>query len=136
MRVVADTNIVLSTLFWGKSLERFLVLVNTRRIVLCFSPHTIDELFRVVGYPRIQKQAEKLGVPINSLLDRLIAASGIVYPTEDVNVIFDDASDNRILEAAVAGRVRYIISGDKHLLKLKFYSGIPIVTPAQFLKMF
>ncbi|MDP2704605.1 MAG: putative toxin-antitoxin system toxin component, PIN family [bacterium] len=135
MRVVADTNIIISMLLWGKSLERFLVLVNTRRITLCFSPQTIDELFRVIYHSHIQKQAEKLKTPVETLLDKLIAASEIVYPTQRVAVIREDPSDNRILETAIAARVRYIVTGDRHLLKCKQHLNIPIVTPAEFLKL-
>lgn len=135
MRIVADTNVIISMLLWGKSLEQFLVLVNTRQIILCFSPQTIDELFRVIYHPHIQKQVEKFEVPIEALLDKLIAASEIVYPTERVVVIREDPSDNQILATAAAARVRCIVTGDKHLLKLKQYLGIPIVTPAEFLRM-
>ena len=136
MRVVADTNVIISMLFWGKSLERFLILVNTRQIILCFSPQTIDELLRVIRYAHIQKQAEKLQVPIEASLDKLLAASSIVYPTEHIKRITADPSDNRFLECAVAAKAEVLVSGDKHLLTLKEFAGIPILAPAQFLKTF
>jgi putative PIN family toxin of toxin-antitoxin system len=135
MRVVADTNVVISMLLWGKSLERLFVMVNRREIVLCFSPETIDELFRVIHYPHIRAQAEKFKIPIESLLDKLLAASFICYPSGKVAVITEDESDNRILESAREGGVACVITGDKHLLKLGSFYSIPIYTPAQFLAL-
>lgn len=136
MRVVADTNVIISMLLWGQSLERLFVLVNTRKITLCFSPHTIDELLRVVNYPHIRKQAEKYEVPIELLLDKLFAASLIAYPTQRISAVKEDKSDNRFLETAVASRAEYIITGDRHLLRLGSYKNISILKPKRFLEMF
>ena len=133
MRVVADTNVIVSMLLWGKSLERLFVLVNRRKIVLGFSPSTIDELFRVVGYPKIPKQADKMEKEIGVLLDKLLAASELVYPAEKLSLVPGDDSDNRILEIAIEARAEYIISGDRHLLDLGSVKGIPIVKPSEFL---
>jgi predicted nucleic acid-binding protein len=49
-----------------------------------------------------------------------------------IEVIHDDPPDNRILECAIAGQADLIVSGDRHLLKLKSYQGIPIVRPVDF----
>lgn len=134
MRVVADTNIIISMLLWGKSLEQLLILVNTRQIRLCFSPQTIDELFRVIGYPHISKQAQKLRVPVETLLDKLLSACIIVYPAIRRTDIKADESDNRILETALVAQAAFMVTGDKHLLKLKQAQNIPILTPREFLK--
>jgi hypothetical protein len=136
MKVVADTNVIISMLLWGKSLEQLFTLINRRQIILCFSPETIDELLRVIHYPDIAKQAEKLNINTEALLDKLLAASLIYYPNIKVNIITDDPSDNRLLEIALTAQAEYIISGDKHLLQLKQFHNIPIYRPAQFLEIF
>lgn len=133
MKVVADTNVVISMLLWGKSLEQLFVMVNRREIVLCFSPATIDELLRVVNYPKILKQSEKTGVGLEALIDKLLAASEICQPRLKIQAVPEDESDNRILETALESGASCIISGDRHLLKLKKYKSIPIYSPAQFL---
>jgi predicted nucleic acid-binding protein len=51
-------------------------------------------------------------------------------------VIHDDPSDDKFLEAAVAGNASYVISGDKHLLKLSEYQGIQILKPRDFVQMY
>lgn len=136
MRVVADTNVIISMLLWGKTLERLFVMVNQRQITLCFSPETIDELFKVVYYPKIQKQTTRLKIPVESLIDKLMAASVICHPDDIIKAVPDDESDNRILETAIAANAEYIISGDRHLLTLKIFKNIPIYSPSEFLDIF
>ena len=55
-----------------------------------------------------------------------------VSPTNEIDVIGDDPSDNRVIEAAVAAQADYVVSGDHHLLQLKTYEGVQIVSPARF----
>ncbi|MBI2356124.1 MAG: putative toxin-antitoxin system toxin component, PIN family [Candidatus Doudnabacteria bacterium] len=136
MKIAADTNVLISMLLWGKSLEQLFTLVNRRQIILCFSPETIDELIRVVNYSNMKKQAQKLKINTDALLDKLLAASAIYYPDTNVNIIKDDPSDNRLLETAYAAQAEYIISGDRHLTQLKQFRNIPIVRPALFLQIF
>lgn len=52
-----------------------------------------------------------------------------------VDAVKDDADDNRIFECAVAVGSDYIVTGDNHLLHLKQYNDISIVTVADFLKI-
>lgn len=61
--------------------------------------------------------------------------SDVAAPTQPVDVIKDDPSDNRILECAMAAPSDYIISGDKHLLRLKTFAGRPIIPVADFLAL-
>jgi predicted nucleic acid-binding protein len=55
-----------------------------------------------------------------------------VTPEDDVTVVMDDPDDDKFLEAAVAGRVDYLVSGDRHLLDLDTFREIDIVTPRTF----
>jgi len=62
------------------------------------------------------------------------AAAEIITPKIVIDVIKEDPPDNRILECAVEGRADLIVSGDRHLRRLKNYQGIPIVRPVDFLR--
>ena len=64
---------------------------------------------------------------------KLLSAAQLVEPDFILEVIHNDPDDNRILECAVAGKANYIVSGDRHLLRLKEHAGIPILTTRQFL---
>lgn len=52
-----------------------------------------------------------------------------------MNIIKGDPSDNIIIESAIAGKVHFIITGDKHLLGIRNFRGIDILTPRQFMKL-
>lgn len=60
-------------------------------------------------------------------------SSVVVEPTDTFEVV-EDESDNRVLGAAVTGSVDYLVSGDGHLLTLGSFQGIPVLTPAEFVK--
>ena len=63
----------------------------------------------------------------------VLSYAELVNPTEHIDAVKDDPTDNRILECAVAGRSEYIVTGDKHLLRLGQFGETRIVTPAEFL---
>jgi predicted nucleic acid-binding protein len=64
---------------------------------------------------------------------RLESLAQVVEPRDALGVIDDDPDDDRVLECAVEGRADMIVSGDRHLLKLAKYQGVPIVTVRQFM---
>jgi len=63
----------------------------------------------------------------------LMRKAQFVIPNETITAISVDPSDNRFLEAAVAGDAICIVSGDNHLLEIKAWRGIPILTAREFL---
>lgn len=58
----------------------------------------------------------------------------MVEPSEKLSIVKDDSDDNKILECAKTGKVDFIVSNDNHLLKLKNFENIPIITPQEFIK--
>jgi predicted nucleic acid-binding protein len=72
-------------------------------------------------------------VDLRPFWDLLTIQAEIVLAPTLPPVIHDDPSDDKFLEAAVAGEASYIISGDKHLLKLSEYQGIQILKPRDFI---
>ena len=73
---------------------------------------------------------------IREWIDLIVRNSIIVEPKERINIVKDDQKDNIFIETAVAGNVDYIISQDNHLLKLKEFRGIKIITPEEFNKIY
>jgi putative PIN family toxin of toxin-antitoxin system len=134
MHVVLDANVLVSALISpqgapGEILEAW----EKDRFDLVVSPATLDELGRVLHYPRIQ---QKYSLPADKLEQflRLIAGQAIVVnPTQELAVIQADPSDNRYLECAKAAEAAYIVTGDKHLLELGEFEGTVILPPAGFL---
>ena len=57
----------------------------------------------------------------------------LIEPEEKINIVKDDPDDNKFIEAAVAGKADHIVTQDAHLLKIKEYRGIKIITPREFI---
>ncbi|MFN0094325.1 MAG: putative toxin-antitoxin system toxin component, PIN family [Dehalococcoidia bacterium] len=100
------------------------------RFKLVTSEPLLIELRHTLTYPRIASRL-RLDEPA-LLLTNLRLRAQVVQPSRTVDICRDPA-DNRVLEAAVAGAVDYVVTGDKDLLVLGAFEGIPIVDPATFL---
>jgi putative PIN family toxin of toxin-antitoxin system len=75
-----------------------------------------------------------LRVELDDFAALILSKAEFVSPEESIRVIEADPSDNKFLEAAVAGKVDYIVSGDKHLLDLKEFRGFAVLAPSVFLE--
>ena len=69
---------------------------------------------------------------IKEWIDLIVRNSIIVEPKEKIDIVKDDSKDNIFIETAVAGNADYIVTQDNHLLKLKEFGGIKILTPEEF----
>lgn len=136
MRIVLDTNIYVSNLISDKGNPAKIVRwwLEGEFDVLVSQP-IIDETLRVTGYERIQKKYVR--VRENRLEFAVLISEQAVWiePKEKLDVVVSDESDNRYIECAVAGNAQYIITGDDHLLDLREYEDIRIVTPAAFVAL-
>jgi uncharacterized protein len=127
-RVVADTNIFISALMFGGLPGSFLDLAFVGSFQLVTSPVLLDELD--------EKLRLKFGLSANDadlVRAKLEKTALVVAPGIALKVITEDPDDDRVLECAVAGEADYIVSGDRHLLKLGSYQGIAIVTAREFM---
>ena len=129
IRVVLDSNILISAYVFGGKPELVLKLIITEQAHAITSPSIKDELFGVLR--------KKFGVTPSEILEiqnEIDLIFYTVYPKNTFHIVRDD-DDNRVLEAAVEGNCDYIISGDKDLLDLKSFRNIKIVTSDQFLEV-
>ncbi len=128
--VTADTNIYISGLHFGGPPRRFLDLARAGVFRLDISDPIKSEVLRVLR--------EDFVYPENALRDvqdRIERITNYVTPTETLDIIKTDPSDNWILECAAAAKSDYIITGDKrHMLPLGSYRGILIIKVADFLR--
>ncbi len=132
MRIVADTNILVSALiFPGGSPEAVYRLVLEERIELVTSRPLLAELGRVLTLKFGWQPARA-----EEAVEQLVRVAQIVDPREVLSVVDADPADNRVLEAAVEGEVDAIVSGDSHLLGLVEWRGIAIRSPSAFLAHF
>ncbi|AKX93398.1 putative toxin-antitoxin system toxin component, PIN family [Neomoorella thermoacetica] len=136
MKVVLDTNVVISGLLVPEGPPgRIIDLWADGKIDVVVSPAVITEYMEVFLRPKFAKAGTM--EERQQLLEGFInlANTILVLPDIEIDIINADPSDNRFLECARTGETDCIISGDSHLLALKEYEEIPIITPGQFLEM-
>ena len=130
-KIVLDTNIFISALGWkGKPKEIFNRIID-HEFELILSHHQLEELQRVIEYQKFNFSEDQK----TQFLAIILEVATLVETSQNVYVIEEDPDDNRILEAAIAGKADYIISGDEHLLQLKEYQTIKILNADNFLKL-
>ena len=128
-RIVLDTNVIISALFWKGYPRMVYNLANSGKVTMLFSKQIEAEFIRVLCYPRFGLNPSEILPLVNNLRRR----SHYVEQKSNINVIRTDPTDNIFLECAVDGKADYIISGDHHLLDMDNYEGVQIVTAKDFL---
>lgn len=132
-RVVLDTNILIShLLFPGGNPSKIIDLAVSEKLTLVLSGEILDEMDGVLrnkfGYDSERVEAAR---------EFLLGIGELAQSRHHVEVIRSDESDNRILECALSGKAHFLISSDKkHLLPLKIYKGIQILSPGEFIRDF
>jgi putative PIN family toxin of toxin-antitoxin system len=132
MRIVLDTNVFISGIFFTGPPFQILKAWRDGRVQLLVSPAILDEYQRIGAELALRFR----DVDVRPFLDLLTIQAEIVLAPALPSVIHDDPSDDKFLEAALAGKAPYIISGDKHLLKLSVFQGIPILKPRDFVQRY
>jgi putative PIN family toxin of toxin-antitoxin system len=127
-RVVLDTNVIASGLGWPGPSAEVLDAALCGRLVLVTSPPLLAELRRVLTYPKL---ADFVHEP-ELVADLIEASSVVVAPSRTIAAVRDEP-DNRVLEAALEAAADFIVTGDKELLALGAFEGIPVLRPARLI---
>jgi len=123
-KIVCDTNTLVSGFLWKGKEYVLLSKVLERKAVLFTSPALLSEFARVLKYPKLRPFIPNPA----ELTGKLESIAVFVEPKEAVEIIKEDPDDNKVLECALAAGADFIVSGDNHLLKLRAFKGIPIIT--------
>jgi len=130
IRVVIDTNVFVSSFFGGIP-RKIIDLWKEGHIVLCLSQDIVEEYLAVINRLGLDNEQEL------SNLTRLFAEgynSIFTAKTSKIDVVKEDAADNKFLECAVALNSKIIVSGDKHLTSIRKYIDIEIMSPREFIE--
>jgi uncharacterized protein len=128
-KIIIDTNNLISALGWEGNSRELVQKAIDKEFELCISLKQIEELKRVMDYPKFRfSEIQK-----RNFLEILTEVASIVNTTTILNVI-EDPDDNMLLECALEVKADYIISGDEHLKKLKEFKGIKILNVKDFLE--
>jgi len=95
----------------------------------------LDDLHRVLFYPRIRKRHQWSDEEIHLFVDSIAVAAILTPGHLEITAVKEDPSDDKVLVCAIEGKVDYIVASDEHLTRLENFSGIPIVPPRRFLEL-
>jgi uncharacterized protein len=136
IRVVLDANVLVSALISPRGIPaQVLKAWRDERFHLVISQAILSEIDRVLRYPKTRKRHGMSDSEIKEWIDDLAHLAVLVPGQITVAVIIEDPADDRYLECALEGEAESIVSGDQHLLKLKRYEHIDVLTPRAFLEV-
>jgi uncharacterized protein len=135
VRVVADTNVVLSGLLWLGNPGLVLEAAANGRIALYTSPALVQELSETLRSPKLAARIRASGLTLDELLQQYLDVAVLIEPKSVPRVVPDDPDDDQVIAAAIAAQADLIVSGDKHLLDLQSHRGIRIVPPAEAVRI-
>jgi putative PIN family toxin of toxin-antitoxin system len=130
--VVIDTNVVISALLFGGTPGKLVELWQKGHIEPVISEEIMTEYLRVLTYPKFKLSEEEINYIIHQ---EILPFFKVVKSIPGPSIIKKDPDDDKFIQCAEAGNAKTIISGDQHLLALKSYHGITILTPTQFLEI-
>lgn len=132
LRVVLDTNVLISATFWKGSSRKILDACMKEEIRLVTSLEILDELIKTLARETKFKATEH---DIARYRNKILEKSDLIFPKERISVVEKDVTDNKVLECAVEGNADYVVSRDNHLLDIKEYCGIRIITPERMVRI-
>jgi putative PIN family toxin of toxin-antitoxin system len=119
----------------GASGQIIASLLEESSFELIVSPAILAEVRRSLSYPKVRKYIKASDEDLELWVASLELIAQPVEGSLRVNAVAEDPDDNKYIEAAVEGLALFIVSGDRHLLSLKSYQDIRIVTPRVFLDL-
>jgi len=131
--VVLDTNVWISGILWSGLPHEIIALAERGEIGVASSAPLLEELFDVLSREKFRPHLAAAGIDAIALRERVLALAQMYIVRHVVTVITADPPDNAVLACALAANADAIVSGDDHLLVLKRFRDIPILTPHRFL---
>ena len=133
LKIVLDTNVLISGIIVEAGLSGLILeAVQAGKLKLVISTALLVEFSEVITRPHIIKKYPKIAPHPDDLLDYLRVNAILVSGIPTSTVVKEDPDDDFVLASAIEGQADFIISGDPHLLHLDKDSGVPIMSPRQF----
>jgi putative PIN family toxin of toxin-antitoxin system len=129
MRVVADTNVVVSAFLWGGTPAKIIKAAREKTIVLYSSPALIAELEDVLARDKFSERLARVGSSVSEIVGDYRALAQIVVPASVPRVV-RDVDDDQVIACALAAAAKIVVSRDNDLLALNAYLGIEILSAA------
>lgn len=134
MKVVLDTNVLIAAILWKGETHKLISLIDNGEMLPCFSPETCEESLGVLGRSKFEKLFKENKLAIRKTIIKLfLLAEFFTLPKSRLKVIIEDPTDDKFLLLAQVAKAKYLVSGDKHLRKLKRFGTTKIISVSEFL---
>lgn len=136
MRVVLDTNVWLSAIFWEGEASKIIEVCEKNKAGIIITEDILSEIIDVLNKEsKFQKFIEDRKQKVEDLVRTILSIANLIETESKLDLIKEHPKDNIILEAALDGKADYIISYDKHILNMIEFREIKILKPGEFLKL-
>jgi len=142
MKIVLDTNVVISGIFWKGTPHKILEIIESRKdIEFIQGIATFNELETVIKRGKFADITRTRALNIDAVLEALLTVCKFYHISEESKTIVNqdvtlkDPDDLKFIELAIEAGADYIISGDPHLLEIKKCNKIEILNPLEFLNI-
>ncbi|AHF00004.1 putative toxin-antitoxin system toxin component, PIN family [Thioalkalivibrio paradoxus] len=131
MRIIADTNTVISGLLWQGAPRQLIDACRAQKLTLVTSPALLAELAEVLARDKFSARILRAGLSAKALVEDYAAIVHVIEPDVPPVPVSRDPDDDEVLACAITAQVAAIVSGDADLLILENFQGIPILTANQ-----
>ncbi len=128
IRVIFDTNVYLSGLFWAGNPRKCIALAKLNKIQTFISHEIIEEI-----RSKLRKKFDLSVKDSNFIVDTILSYTTMINPTQSLYVPLNDPDDQKFIDCALASNSHFIVSGDRHLLSLEKIFNFSILKPTEFL---
>ena len=122
-------------MFWGGKPAEIIKSAETQNVSIFLSEEIVGEITQVLNYPKIKNVYTTLGLQSQDLIEAVLKIAKFVKVTKKLYVVLEHSADNKFIECAQSANADYIISGDKHLLKIACYKKTQIVSVREFIEI-
>ena len=132
MKVVLDTNVVVSAILWGGTPRKLFDLADAGQITLFTSINLLRELTGILGRDKFAEKIAASGQSIDQIVDGYAAYAEIVRPTQTPRIA-PDPDDDVVLGTALAAKAEIIVTGDRAFLSVGRWQDVEVVTVGEAL---
>jgi putative PIN family toxin of toxin-antitoxin system len=132
-KVVLDVNVWVSALLWGGKPAEIIKAAEDGKVAIVASEAIVGEISQVLNYPKLRKVYQAAGLRHKDLVEAVLKVVRFVEVSKRVSVVVEHPADDKFIECALAAGADYIVSGDRHLLKIGGYKKTRILSVSEFL---
>ena len=122
-------------MLWGGKPAEIIKSAETQNVSIFLSEEIVAEINQVLTYPKIKNVYKALGLQSEDLIEAVLKIAKFVKVTKKLHVVEEHSADDKFIECAQSAKADYIISGDKHLLKVACYKQTRIVSVGEFIQI-